>query len=155
MGKKGITAVVAIVLLLMMTVAAAGLAYMWVGGLQKGAQDTGTQGVNQIQQQAQTSLKADSMWNNSLSNISIALRNTGTTAVDLGAAGTAYYLNGQAATITGFSGQSLAPNQVLTINTNVSFPSVAQTKIIRLATPGGYDISFTCDPTTAGPGVTC
>ena len=40
-SKKGITAVVAIVLLLMMTIAAAALAYAWISQMQKGAQGTG------------------------------------------------------------------------------------------------------------------
>ncbi len=66
MHRKGITAVVAIVLLLMMTVAAAGLAYMWVGGMQTGVQKDTTTQAETIQQQASDCMKVDNTYASSV-----------------------------------------------------------------------------------------
>ncbi len=150
MARKGITAVVAIVLLLMMTVAAAGLAYMWVGGLQQGAQQTGTEGVGQIKEQTQTALSIDSMWssnatNSSSGNISFTLRNSGTFAFD-DLSKLTLYVDGQ--NVNNYTGPlpsvsgPLAPKEVKTIGTNITYPTVGTPKILRFVTPNGIEVLY-------------
>ncbi len=157
MAKKGITAVVAIVLLLMMTVAAAGLAYMWVGGLTKESMTTGSEGASKINEQAQTSLKVDAAWMSG-TNIALVIRNLGTTAIDnLGAAGTSYYVDGASvAAIPAFSGVALAPASVTgTLVTNIAMPAVGATKKIRIVRPNGYVLEFDCKRTSSSATAPC
>ncbi len=72
MPRKAISAVVATVLLLMMTVSAAGIAYVWTGGIQSGVQETGTEQTQAMQEAASSCMSVDGV-----SGRTVYLRNCG------------------------------------------------------------------------------
>lgn len=72
MHRKGVEAVVAIVLLLMMTVSAAGIAYVWTSSIQKDVQETGTAQTQKLVEQASSCMSIDSV-----SGRNVYLRNCG------------------------------------------------------------------------------
>jgi len=75
--RKGITPVIAIVLLLMMTVAAAGVAYLWIMNLQEGMEETANEGIEKQQRDSSAAITIESVWKNGLAT-SFLIRNSGT-----------------------------------------------------------------------------
>ncbi len=75
--RKGITPVIAIVLLLMMTVAAAGMAYVWIMSLQEDVRVIADEGLNDMKIMASVSLSFEAVHNKSTNLIEFTLRNTG------------------------------------------------------------------------------
>jgi flagellin-like protein len=75
--RKGVTPVIAIVLLLMMTVAAAGAAYTWFSQMQNRLQSEATSGL-----QTELSVK-DIVCDASSDEIRLSLKNSGSTLVDV------------------------------------------------------------------------
>ena len=76
-GRKGITPVIAIVLLLMMTVAAAGMAYVWIMSIQGDiAQDT-AEDLADIQDEKNTRLEIVTVRNDSNGKIELTFKNAG------------------------------------------------------------------------------
>ncbi len=75
--RKGITPVVAIILLLLMTIAAAGAAYIWVTRLQGTLEETSGGGISDTQRRTNTRLSIENIYNES-TYITAVLRNIGT-----------------------------------------------------------------------------
>lgn len=146
-NRKGITPVIAIVLLLMMTVAAAGLAYMWVIGVQQEAQTGIETQVQQIQQQAAAQLTIDTVYNET-GNIDFVLRNSGTYAFSTtDVSNFAYYIDGKTITPNVACPGTLATGKTCTVETSSTFPIEVGTdgsKIIKVVPPVGSAISYTC-----------
>ena len=142
--KKGVTAVVATVLLLMMTVAAAGLAYIWITDMQKNIQTgTETQYANQ-QIQTEAKLSIDSAWNTS-GNLSFVLRNTGSYTFNDPTKFSVYYEGQPIEKINvGFSTGSLGPGGTNTVYINRSFATPSSSKTIRIVTDIGTDVIYRC-----------
>jgi len=158
-AKKGITAVVAIVLLLMMTVASAGLAYMWISQMQTGTQQKTTEQLNAQQQQMQGALAIESAWNSgvppALGNLQFAIRNVGTTALSFGAGSNVQFyvdgvLTGTPATLTAVG--TLAPGAASTalIDTGSAYPAAGVSKTIKIVTKDGVTAEYKCSPQTTG-----
>lgn len=63
-SPKGITAVVAIVLLLMMTVGAAGMAYVFMSGLQQKTQESASGGIESLTESTSSCISVDSVYGN-------------------------------------------------------------------------------------------
>ena len=89
MSKKGLTPVVAMILLLMMTVAAAGASFYWLVRIQSELQG----GTQQFQDSTFESMTSDINWQSSSYNrtnefLTIVLLNTGTTKVPISSSGT-------------------------------------------------------------------
>ncbi len=155
-AKKGITAVVAIVLLLMMTVAAAGLAYMWISQMQTGTQQKTSEQLNTQAQQMQSSLNIESVWASG-GMMFFSLRNTGSTTVDLTYAnGARFYVNGaiQTANPTGMTGL-ITPGATFTVQTAAAtggaWPGVGATnaKTVQVVTVEGVSTEYKCMVSTA------
>ena len=142
--KKGVTAVVATVLLLMMTVAAAGLAYVWITEMQKNIQiGTETQYNNQ-QIQAEAKLSIDSAWNTS-GNISLVLRNTGSYTFNDPTKFSVYYEGRPVEkNNVGFSTGALGSGGTNTVYINRSFATPDSSKTIRIVTDVGTDVIYRC-----------
>lgn len=147
--RKGITPVIAIVLLLMMTVAAAGMAYVWIMSLQEQIQQTGQEGVDKTKKDASAALSIESGWNQG-GNLYVALKNAGTYTFSTGeVAAFTYYINGQpkatATTCTGLS----APSTICQINTAVSYPSVGSKVVVKVDAGFGNQAVYSCMNKTA------
>ncbi len=150
-ARKGITAVVAIVLLLMMTVGAAGLAYVWVSGLQSSIQESASQGVEDVTAQQEAKIGIDSMWNAS-GIVTFNLRNSGRYAFP-DASKFKIYVNGKptAGAVGGLSG-AFAPKDVKTITLSVAdaiFPTPGSPRTFKVFTDiEGVAISYRCSVST-------
>lgn len=98
--RKGITPVIAIVLLLMMTVAAAGMAYVWIMSLQEGiAADTDAD-IARLQDQKNTRLEIVSVYNTSAGEMNFIIKNAGTRVFTPTEAGNIMiYIDGQMKTL--------------------------------------------------------
>lgn len=93
---RGITPVIAIILLLLMTVAAAGAAYIWISRIQEQISSQTSSGIEQQIRTMYARLAVDSVWN-STSQLCLTIRNRGTESVseeDLN--NTAIYIAGSA-----------------------------------------------------------
>ncbi len=78
MKRKAVTPVIAVVLLLMMTVAVGGVAFMWVTQMQKGMQDDITKQQEEMTKKASASLVVDAAWATILGGLThITIRNNG------------------------------------------------------------------------------
>ncbi|MBU4300558.1 MAG: archaellin/type IV pilin N-terminal domain-containing protein [Nanoarchaeota archaeon] len=160
-AKKGITAVVAIVLLLMMTVAAAGLAYMWISQMQTGAQAQGTEQLGKITQTTQTAYSIETVNYQSATSMSYIIRNTGTLPIDLiTATNRVVYLNGRVITPT----VTLAPNAVLQPKNVATVTitglaagtmAVGSTNTIKIVNDNGANVQATCTTVVATAGSAC
>ncbi len=104
--KKAISAVVATVLLLMMTVSAAGIAYVWTGGIQSGVQEGTTEQAETIQTQASTCMKVENV-----EGRTVYLRNCGNGVITANALLT--YIDGLPA--NGTLTSEISPNNVGTL----------------------------------------
>jgi len=143
--KKGITAVVAIVLLLMMTVGAAGLAYVWVTGLQNKAQDTTGSNVRQMSDESGAKIVVDSVWNStSVSDdglscndgcIAFNVRNTGSYIFDKSKM-SFYVSNTKFEPTVAYSG-NFGPKAIMEIKTGTAYPSAGQSKTVKVTTEIG------------------
>ncbi len=153
--RKGITPVIAIVLLLMMTVAAAGVAYLWIMDLQEGMAETADEGINKQRTDASAAVRVVSAWKDG-PNIAFTLKNTGTytfSATEL--AKFSYYFNGKyndgslfGTACAGFS----EPGSVCTIVSDMAFPTVAGVDgsvIIKVDPPFGSTSPYSCTTKTA------
>ncbi len=145
MVKKGITAVVATVMLLMMTVAAAGMAYIWITDMQKEIQEGTSAQIQQQQIQSHAIVSIDSMWNAS-GNISFVLRNVGSHSFSDPAAFSVYYdgIPVEKKDV-GFSpSTALSPGSTTLVYINRSFATPSSPKTIRIITDVGTDVSYKC-----------
>ncbi|MCK5476696.1 MAG: hypothetical protein KAI55_02145 [Candidatus Aenigmarchaeota archaeon] len=78
MKRKGVEGIIAVVLLLMMTVAIAGAAFVWLTKMQKGIQDDVTKQQEEMKKKASSSLIIDAAWTTAIgSPMHIMLRNNG------------------------------------------------------------------------------
>ncbi|VVB60119.1 Uncharacterised protein [uncultured archaeon] len=143
--KKGVTAIVATVLLLMMTVAAAGLAYKWIMNTQNSIQINAQDDLNKNQARTGAKLNIDSMWNDA-GKISFILRNTGSYAF-ADVSKFSLYANGvPVTTIPTYNPDGgLSPGGVTTVNTQENFVTVGNPKTIKIVTDLGTEVPYKCD----------
>lgn len=155
MNKKGITAVVAIVLLLMMTVGAAGLAYVWITNLQTKMQGNAETGVEDIQKTQDARISVDSVWNAS-GNINLTLLNSGRYTFTNPSSSFRIYLDGQPLNtgVAGLTSGTFAPRDRLTIQLPTTapgkmFPSFGNVTTIKISTDiEGITATFRCAPSS-------
>ncbi len=146
--KKGVTPIIAIVLLLMLTVAAAGLAYVWVIQVQTETQESIGESVERQTQQLQARLTIDSVYKTG-SNIAFVLRNAGTyeyTTTDLGQF--SFYVDGAVA--TGSCSGLTTSGSTCTVSTTNAFPTVGNSKLLKIVPPLGSEVTYTCSIDESG-----
>lgn len=94
--SKGITPVIAIILLLLMTVAAAGAAYIWISRVQEQISSQTSTGLEANLQQMYMRLGIDSVWNQT-TRLCLTIRNQGMESLSEDALNnTAIYIAGSA-----------------------------------------------------------
>ncbi len=145
--RKGITPVIAIVLLLMMTVAAAGMAYMWIMSLQEDMEETANEGIAKQRRDASSAITIESVWKDPAGlDIQFVIRNSGTytfTATELGQFG--YYIDGVPITVgtkcTGLAGAG----STCIVDSDELFPAApGDEKVIMVKLPAGKGSTYTC-----------
>ena len=149
MAKKGVTAVIATVLLLMMTVAAAGVSYNWINDMQKNIQKSTENKYANDAAKTDAKLFIDSMWKTG-SYIEFTLHNTGTyTFSDL--TKFSYYVNGiKKTTPASLTGILIAGNITSVITTD-PFPTALNTQTtIKLVADTGTSVVYRCEIMTLG-----
>ncbi len=145
--RKGLTPIIAMVLLLMMAVAAAGLMYTFAFNLQtkaqEGVEQTTTELIEQQQQYAQTRLAVDSVYNTSSGNIGVVIRNVGSKTIAEGET-IGLYIDGVKQDLTGTTCDNLAPQNTCVVQTNTAFPAAGEKSVIRVVAPSGVSTTYTC-----------
>ncbi len=151
--RKGITPVIAIVLLLMMTVAAAGMAYMWIMSLQEDMEETANEGIAKQRRDASAAITIESVWMDSAGlDIQFVIRNSGTytfTATELGQFG--YYIDGVPISVGTACAGLTGAGTTCTVDSNEPFPATAgDEKTIMVKSPAGKGSTYTCRLKAAG-----
>ncbi|NOR85178.1 hypothetical protein GQ473_03595 [archaeon] len=155
MNRKGITPIIAIVLLLMMTVAAFGMTFVWVqktqGEIQQGVSDdiTNMMGKNAAQ------FGIESVYEDG-NEISVIIRNTGTYTFVNGDVFNVY-VDGQAVALTVAAlAVDLAPKGTVTFTTTVVTPWAniqdTNTHEIKVISPQATIATIACIPAKTAQG---
>ncbi|MBR9682412.1 MAG: hypothetical protein GOV02_01940 [Candidatus Aenigmarchaeota archaeon] len=109
---KGVSAVIAIVLILMITVALAAMSYVWFTNIFETLTESGTSAIDRTGQQLQASFSIESARYLSGNSTSVSIRNTGITTIDLD--DVAFYLNGIPSSVISGPTGSLTEGQFTT-----------------------------------------
>ncbi|RLG13453.1 MAG: hypothetical protein DRN71_04805 [Candidatus Nanohalarchaeota archaeon] len=153
--RKGITPVIAIVLLLMMTVAAAGMAYVWIMSLQESVQNQGNEGVEKQQRETSAAITIVSAWNDS-THLAFIVKNSGTYTFSSDELDQfTYYFNGVYNDATGFGTPCTGldePGSICKVVSDEDFPDTAGTAgqvVIKVDPPFGSTSPYSCATKTA------
>ncbi len=148
-ARKGITPVIALVLLLMMTVAAAGMAYVWFMDVQEETQDTVKDSLSQRTDQMAAAVKIDATYEDGLvaTSTDIIVRNIGSTTYT---GMSTVLLGGDVCSAAVALG---APGTVTVVNCNL-LPLSADV-VIRVIPPQGSAVSVVCSIAGAGDDEYC
>jgi len=150
LGKKGITPIIAVVLSLMMTVAAAGAAYFWMTTIQSRIQSQiGSQVVGgATTQYGALKIISTSCINSSPNDvINITIQNTGTQSISSGTTSIVLSdITGAVLTTVTTSTDALGVNELTTIQVNDSDGLINTSSIygVKITMPGGYDQEDSC-----------
>ena len=150
--RKGITPVIAIVLLLMMTVAAAGMAYVWIMSLQEDIAEDTNRDLDNLNKQKNARLSVSAVWNNA-GTIDLIIKNAGTyvyTAADCTNVGVLVGGDMQAAgSCVGLTSQGTT----CTVSSGTIFPIMAGEAgavTIKVIAPIGMGDTYRCSIPTEG-----
>ncbi len=157
-SRKGITPVVATVLLITISVAATASAYTFITKTQKQVGESFEQDLNQEERRMQSDINIEYAYNSTGRFVFMNVRNTGSVTLPVNKSGRKYltlYADGRpVSSSAGDNGQGwkyadpshdisnedhLDPEELLTINTTVRFPSSGNSKSFKLV--GSYDTS--------------
>ncbi len=154
--RKGITPILSVVLLLMMTVAAFGLAYFWLSETQKDLQSDVKANIKESLGKTQASVAIISVYESSDNKINISLMNNGKVSYDgtdiwnSGSSKIAIFIDGVPKKISDMdytTGSDFAPNDVITgIKIDELFNTLddGNTHEIKVLMPGGFVTSKGC-----------
>ncbi len=148
--RKGITPVIAIVLLLMMTVAAAGMAYVWIMSIQEDIGADTERDLANLNQQKNARLSISAVWNNT-GNVSLIVKNAGTyvyTAADV----TNIQILVGSEVISGCAGLT-TQGTTCTVTSTTAFPTNAGdlgAVAIKVVAPIGMGDTYSCSVPTSG-----
>lgn len=139
--RKGITPVIAIVLLLMITVGVAGAAYVWIKQVQEQTQAGIETGIIEQTAAMQARLSIDSIWENTNNDISFMLRNSGSYTYTSGNTdGFKYYMDDTP--VSGSCGMR-APGTTCSVDSVTDFPSTG-TFTIKAVDNFGNEVIKSC-----------
>ncbi len=146
MNKRAITPVIATVLLLMMTVAAAGAAYFWITTIQSRIQgQIGTQASDSAAQNKQIQIISVECGNASPHTVNATIINTG--SLDIEAGNTAVTIidnQGRVQATNVSSMNALARNNIATISFVIGPLTATRTYGVKITIPGGAEQSGVC-----------
>ncbi len=144
MRKKGVTSIVATVLLLMITVAVAGAAYVWIMDMQDKLKVSTEENLVKENDRSGARLTIESGWNEN-GYISLSLKNSGTYTFGDVSKFSVYVDGRPEAGVTYSPTGALSPGGVTTVSlTNTQFVTVNNPKTIKITTDIGTDVSYRC-----------
>lgn len=160
--KKGITAIIAIILLLMMTVAAGALAYTWLNNVQREAQSSIESQLGKELTKMGTSLKIIGGRPDANNYIVLTVKNVGRNTIPAiaDAATTTVMINNVYNSSVNFAGSAcntaLDPSAAceLTLG-NIPFPGISETKSITVILGDGSTVGYSCIYKTSGGNKYC
>ncbi|MCK5333209.1 MAG: hypothetical protein KAJ24_01755 [Candidatus Aenigmarchaeota archaeon] len=140
--RKGITPVIALVLLLMMTVAAAGMAYVWFMDVQEETQETVRDSLSQRTDQMAGAIVIDAVYETgAASSTDVIIRNTGSVTYT---GGVNVFVGSQACVAAAVVN---APGDSAVVN---CAEDLLDGMVIRAVPPQGSSVAVTCAIDGAG-----
>ncbi|MBU4300557.1 MAG: archaellin/type IV pilin N-terminal domain-containing protein [Nanoarchaeota archaeon] len=151
MKNKGAAAIIATILLVMMAITAAGMAYTWTMNMQREIQKSTEDKYASDAAKADAKMTIPSMWNNA-GMIDFILQNTGTYTFEL--TKFTIYSDGMPVTgaITYSIGAILKPGDITTVSlTTITFPIYPATpsRTIKVVADTGTSYTYRCEITSA------
>ena len=149
--RKGITPVIAIVLLLMMTVAAAGMAYVWIMSIQEDIGADTERDLANLNQQKNARLSISAVWNNT-GNVNLIIKNSGTYVYTAADVGNIKVLVGSQVITGGCTGLT-TQGTTCTVTSATAFPTNAGdlgAVSIKVVAPIGMGDTYSCSVPTSG-----
>jgi len=133
---KGVSTVIAVILVLMITVAMAALAYLWFTGVFETLTGVANQTIGGAQQQMATKFSIEAATNITNDTVSVSMRNTGTVDIDLDKVAT--YVTNELRDNT--ASGTLTPGTVYTFNvTDITNPC---SKVLSITVATGADDTY-------------
>lgn len=153
--RKGISAIVAIILLLLMTVAAAGIAYTWLTAMQSGTQQTVSSGISEIEEKTGTKIEIISVTKTG-NFFNVALKNSGQSIFDITTTNTQVIIDGTKVTFSQDC-NALEAGKTCTITTSdgPQFPSSGVTRDVKVILSNGLTLSYKCYGKYVGSQLVC
>ena len=161
MNRKGVTPVVATVLLMTITIAATASAFTFMTQVQDDFKESSEERVNEGQREAQSDINIEYAYNSSDGYIMLSVRNTGSISLaveednqklwnlfvegrPVGGDGTGWVYMDSSKRGPGVESVVLDPQQTLSINTTAKYPSQGSDKLIKLNAPYESSDSHVC-----------
>lgn len=153
LNRKGITPVIAIVLLLMMTVAAAGLAYEFIMDMSAKQTEAIGEQVGAQSDKMRTNLQILQVQNGTGNNLTFMIKNVGSLAVGKIVAGDLNVkVNGRVISPTTVSGDCTAKSlevkstcDLVIEEDSMDLPAVGETKTFEFVLGNGYVLAYGCN----------
>ena len=152
MNRKGITPIVATVLLMLMAVAAVGSASVFLDDTLTGLQENLEGDLEEEQTVEASDLRIQSAYRGADGNINIDVRNSGSVTLNIEEDGSKLwnlYIDGrpQSWEYVGSSrggDESITPNEVISLDTNTGYPSSGSSKELSLNGPFETEDTYIC-----------
>jgi len=154
MNSKGITPVIATVLLMTITVAATASAYTFMTGIQNDFMENTEDRLSDRERKAQSDINIETTYNSTDGYMVLSVRNTGalTLKVEDSDGNKVWNLFIEGRPVDGGTGwehrgsakTSIAPQETIGINTTVKFPADNSDSLIKLTGPNGVSDSKVC-----------
>ena len=151
--KKGLTPIIATVLLLMLTIVAFGMAYVWLSKMQNNTQNTISNQVSQVAGQLGNYLNIISVYKDTSGNTVVVVKNTGNAAISANMLGNATLLiDGVPVQVTHPSGglDPYATAKYITISYPFSKLTDQKMHTIKLVISGTALSEVHCGPLSSG-----
>ncbi len=154
MNSKGITPVIATVLLMTITVAATASAYTFMTGVQDDFMENTEDRLSNQERESQSDINIETAYNSTDGYIMLSIRNTGSLTLEVededGNKAWDLFIDGRPKgdgtgwEYRGSSREALAPQATIGINTTEKFPAADSDTLIKLTGPNGVSDSKVC-----------
>ena len=147
--SKGVTPVVATVLLVFIAVAAVGSAAVFLEGAVGGVQEGAESQLEREERIDNSDLRIQNGFNNTDGDLNVVVRNSDSVTLPINEDGDtlfSVFVNNRpnnAWTVTGGEDE-IDPNQIVTLDLNEPYPAVDSSKSIRIAAPYETSDSYVC-----------
>lgn len=161
MKRKGLTPVIATVLLITITVAATVSAFTFMNNIQEQFKESSEDRMNQEQKEARSDINMEYVYNSSDGYIILNVRNTGSISIEVeennrkvwnlfaegrpvGGGGTGWIYMDANKRGPGVEEVLINPQETIAINTTVKYPSQGSDKLIKISGPYSTSDSHVC-----------
>ncbi len=147
--SKGVTPVVATVLLIFIAVAAVGSAAVFLEGAVGGVQESAESQLEREERIDNSDLRIQNGFNNTDGDLNVVVRNSDSVTLPINEDGDtlfSVFVNNRpnnAWTVTGGEDE-IDPNQIVTIDLNEPYPAVDSSKSVRINAPYETSDSYVC-----------